>query len=391
MVAVARLAQAEAAAPVAGLDPNFIASGRISLIGLDAVRERLGERWSARREQIWGVVERFSERGLGPGDLFQRVSETDWLIGYPDASPAAARGRALRLLTEILNHFLGAAQPRDFRISTVLGLDGDRIEARPLTPQELAAADGEPLGSAPVPHPPPLAPAPASDAWVRTPITLGSGRPLTLVTWREPVWHARSGRCIALRTARRLLSASGRALSPAERERLEPREHLQVDLATLELVDWAAGGVVLLPVSFAAFAHSASRLSLTSALAHKRAETSAALLFEIEDLAEGTPASRITEAFGCMRPFARALMVRCEPTRQFVESLRGAGARGVCVDPAKLDGSPGDLFGRVRLLRQRAEGVAGEVLALELPSPELAAVAVAAGAGFYSIRPDPYG
>ena len=386
---VARIVEADAIVSLERISAQAIAEGRVVLIALDAVRDALADRWTRKREQVWSHADIHIARHMNPGDLAQRVSDTEYLLAFPGREPAAAQGVALQTLGEILTFFLGKVEPRSLQVSTVRDLSHGRISASALSPEQIAAL----LGSAPLEIATKSLPTPIG-TWLRTPIRLGSGLEVSLTSWTESVTHVRAQRRIGARLARQVTSPEGRLLTPSERDRLEPLELAELDTATLATArgglarERRAGGLALLPVSFPAFANAQARLRLLQALAGLSREERGALVLEVEDLAPGVPASRIVEAFGFIRPFARAVMVRSSTARMAVEALRNARVQGLALDAAGLDGKPGEVFGRLKLLRERSQGIAPDILALGLPSPALAPLAVAAGASWYSVRPD---
>src|ERR1700744_1966589 len=64
-------------------ESGVLEAGLVNLIALDAVVERLGERWQGRREAVYDMVERVLSRRLGEGGAFARGSETDFLVIQP--------------------------------------------------------------------------------------------------------------------------------------------------------------------------------------------------------------------------------------------------------------------------------------------------------------------
>src|SRR4051812_4810536 len=81
-----RLASADAASMLDRLQGStLVTEGKITLLGLDAVRERLGERWPVKREQVWEQVERCIARQMGPAVMIVRVCETDYVVAQPAA------------------------------------------------------------------------------------------------------------------------------------------------------------------------------------------------------------------------------------------------------------------------------------------------------------------
>src|SRR5512142_1782545 len=113
-------------------DRTLLAAGKVNLISLEAVRHRLGGRWSLRQDQVYEFAARLIERGLGPRGLSVRVSETDFLVVQPDLGRLAAQAACLRYLREILIHFLGDAHLAADGVLQVSRIAGRSLDAKPV-------------------------------------------------------------------------------------------------------------------------------------------------------------------------------------------------------------------------------------------------------------------
>ncbi|HEX8661543.1 MAG TPA: hypothetical protein VF686_06725, partial [Brevundimonas sp.] len=108
---------------------GMLEEGRINLIGLDAIAERLGDKWAGRQEQIYDHVERTLTRHLEGGGFFQRVSPTDYLVVQPALAKFSGQVSCLLYLRELLTHFLGGAAPDAVDVLEVTSLSAGRILA----------------------------------------------------------------------------------------------------------------------------------------------------------------------------------------------------------------------------------------------------------------------
>jgi hypothetical protein len=235
---------------------------------------------------------------------------------------------------------------------------------------------------------------PRSSAWRLTPVRLRSGEQAGLLSWTEPLIHVASGQPVGFRFARMLWSSAGRPLTALERDRLPPGEAADYDAATVGLLqtdlaqDPDGKGLALLPLGFMGLANPSARLRLASVLGVFSDQARKRTAVEIEDLAVGTPRERIMEAVNFVRPYCRAVVVRTPPIRAALEGLRGAGLRGVSLDASGLDSKPGEVFGRLKLLRDRSRNIAPDVFALGLADETMADLAISAGAALISLRPE---
>ncbi|MEO7641791.1 MAG: hypothetical protein ABIU07_10285, partial [Ramlibacter sp.] len=118
-------------------DPQLLADGRVNVISLEAVRDRLGARWAFKRDQVYGFTDRVLERGIANGGIYLRVSDTDFFIVHTDLGAFAGQAACLRYLREVLTHFLGDDQMASASVLRVTRIAGGLLEAEPI---DLAAA-----------------------------------------------------------------------------------------------------------------------------------------------------------------------------------------------------------------------------------------------------------
>src|SRR6476469_9503608 len=66
---------------------GLVEQGLVNIISIEAIRDRLAERWPRRCEDIWAYAGRCCVRHLGPTTIGRRLDETDILIvGSGDAA-----------------------------------------------------------------------------------------------------------------------------------------------------------------------------------------------------------------------------------------------------------------------------------------------------------------
>ena len=128
-----------------------VQGGGVVVIGLDALRDRLGDRWEAKRELIWDAIERRLQRRLRPGDIHARLGDVELLLATSDTREVAL-GRGIGLLKELLTFFLGEDRFSDLKISRVLSVAGGQVASEPLGVAEMMEAD-KTARSAPPPGP----------------------------------------------------------------------------------------------------------------------------------------------------------------------------------------------------------------------------------------------
>lgn len=312
---------------------GMLEEGRINLIGLDAVAERLGDRWDSRREQIYHHVERTLTRHLEGGGFFQRVSPTDYLVVQPDLGKFSGQVSCLLYLKDLLTHFLGGAAPEAVDVLEVTSLSGGRIFAAEIDRVHAAAAARTE---------PPVAPADGGDLpapW--NPFIAADGQTLRVSCHLEPVFELKTFAQIGFRIARRVLRMPGEIeLTPLELRNLTTADIEKVDLATI------ARGVsrlrseqgnakqptLFLPVSYTTLSSQRGRGPLIARFKQATQGVEKGLICEINDI-EGVPGSALAAVTVLIKPFCVIVVGKLrEPPERAPEDLRGVRLQGVAFE-----------------------------------------------------------
>ena len=86
---------------------EMLAAGAVNMIGLDAIRLKLGDRWPRKAPSVWEHIERELERTLGPTGVFLRLEDVSYLVAQPGEEGFAAQAVCLTILQDVLKFFLG--------------------------------------------------------------------------------------------------------------------------------------------------------------------------------------------------------------------------------------------------------------------------------------------
>ncbi|WP_292065003.1 hypothetical protein [Brevundimonas sp. UBA7664] len=312
----------------------MLEEGRINLIGLDAIAERLGDRWESRQEQIYHHVERTLTRHLEGGGFFQRVSPTDYLVVQPALGKFSAQVSCLLYLRELLAHFLGGAAPEAADVLEVTSLSGGRIFAAEIDRDyATAAARTEPLPVRPdaddsLPMP-----------W--NPFVAADGQTLRVSCHLEPVFELKTFSQIGYRIARRVLRMPGEVeLGAQELRNLTTADIEKVDLATIARgisrlkseQGNAKQPTLFLPVSYTTLASQRGRGPLIARFKEATRGVEKGLVCEITDI-EGVPGSALAAVTVMIKPFCMIVVgkLREAPGRS-LEDLRGVRLQGVAFE-----------------------------------------------------------
>jgi hypothetical protein len=325
-------------------------SGVVNVIGLDAIRRKLGDRWPAKRAQIWEHVERELDRGLSPADIYFRTDEISYMIAQPGAAGFAAQSVCMSILQEVLKFFLGESRFADIDVRTVTAIEGNQVTSAAVdliklrrgvatapssagpasieTPAEqLAHAVTGPLADqapAPAPWKPPLA-GRSSIIELEPP----KREPFDLKLTVDGVWNLRRGLITSF-----LIERGGVGLHTDA-----------ADLAEIDVATFAYAAVILeeqarqggpltlhVPISFTSLATQRTRDRLLSLTQSVREAMRKAVLLEICGLDAGVPPSRLIEVVGLMRSLCVGVVGRVQPTKAALAAAKGCGLRAVAVE-----------------------------------------------------------
>jgi hypothetical protein len=409
---VDRIAAAGAQAALERLrESDLLAAGAVNLIGLEAIRTQLAERWEPKRSRVWEHVEREIERTVGPAGVFVRLDDVSYLLALSGVTGFAARATCLTVLQDVLRFFLGELKPADIDMRNVTAISDSEIVSSPVdvarlrgpppaqpSPAVMAGAAaapraGDPMSAASIIGGPLDQAGPAPDwkpplggrslsRWMEPP----KHPPFELRISVEPVWNLRRGVITSF-----LLDHTG---APAESS---AAVHEEIDVAVFSyaagVLDEHArqGGPLVLhvPVHFTSLATQRTRLRLLSLTQSVREAMRRYVLLEIRGLDAGVPPSRLIEVSGLVRSLCAGVLGRVRPSRAALTAVRGCGLRGVVIEAPLLAPQAPDGEARLKAFVAAAQPLSPNLIIHGLPTPGLIDAATAAGVSHASAAPEP--
>jgi hypothetical protein len=386
----------------------LLETGAVNIVGLDAIRRQLGDRWPAKRARVWEHVELELGRKLGPADVAVRVDEINYLIATPGRPGFAAQALCLSVLKDVLKFFLGEIKTGDVAVRTVTELTVGAVVSAPVDLSKLAAAAeaAATMDSAAAPAAEAAAPARLEPGdtlaepripfkeW-RPPLTGRSSvvelappkqPPFDLTLSVQPVWNLKRGLITSF-----VIDRQG---AP---EKAEPAAFAEIDVATFAyaatlLEEHASqGGPLTLhaPVSFSSLAVQHTRVRLMKLTESVREAMRVCLLLEICGLDAGVPPSRLIEVVGLVRSLCAGIVGRVRPSRQALAAVKGCGLRGLVIEAPLLGLSQGDGPARMKAFVGAAQGVSPNLIVHGLPAMSTIDEAAAAGFTHASVAASP--
>jgi hypothetical protein len=353
-------------------EPGALQAGRVSLIGLDRVKERFGSSWERLASRADRIARNTIERYLLPGDIFTAFGEANYALVFSSLDTDRARMKCLLIANEVTKALLGDEGAELISVGTAVAkLDGgfsfdDMMSAeRPLD-----------IHASPVVEP---TEQPASVELSPRPAANPDSPRFSF----QPMWD----------TAKAVLSTY--LCTPVDGDRQAEHDFgegldsiVQLDLALEkcvlgELTRLSKEGCKVLigmSVHFETLAAAAHRRHFTQMLEQGLTSSAARLLvIEIADVPDGVPQSRMYELTTPLTRYCRALVARVRLESVDFTAFRGTKVAAV---GCNIAGHPASELSIIQLMsrfnRAAEKGQLGTYVR-GLRSVSLAAAAVGAG------------
>lgn len=371
---------------------DLLARGSVNIIGLGAIRERAGERWPRKRPDVWAYAERKLAEHLTFQDLAQRVGETDFLIAMTSEEGVAAQAVALKILEEVLMHFLGAADPKDMTVRAVTDLRGDEVTCAPLDPASIIRARKAPPAAAPAER---QAVDPLEEKR-RNPFVFatGAGLALRIDFAVEEIISLKHGAVAALRIEPTVTETqTGRVIPVRAFAKMADADLAVIDQATLDYaglylpkVDTPGAPVLIVPVSFRTVAASKGRQALIAAANGAAGRMKASVMVELIDIGPGTPHGRLVEVTGLLKTICRGVFARTQPSKEALAALKDARLTGLTLDAGDLAENDARVAAQILDFGRQARGLAPAVIVQGLTSEVMFSIAETGGLTHAGLR-----
>lgn len=382
-----RLAATSAATTLARLEASDLLDRRCAVvISAEAVRERSGIRWKRQRDQVWAQIEARLDEYLSPQDIRERLNETDVVVAMPREDSAGVQAVCLRILEEVLLHFLGVAEPADLRLGAVEHIDGTLVTTSVIDPGRIATAWRRGPGRAE------LATARRHGDYAeerrRNPVVLSArgSDALRAHFALEPVFSLRTGRVAALRVQPTVsYIVSGELVDRDRYGAVSDTEAEIIDRAALAFAALflpqaeASGAPLIVPASFGTLGGRRGRRELVTLPGVTQEQTRRGLFIELIDIDRGTPPGRLSEVTALVGAVCRGVFVRLRAVKNADEPVRETRVQGLTVDVAHLAASDSDLTHALLAAAADLKGVAPVMIAQGLPSADFHPIAQVAG------------
>lgn len=380
--------QAEAKPPPPSLPPELIESlrrsgsvtaGRVQLIGLDKIREMLGERWRERRDHVIAAAAQIIGQHVSAPDFWRALGDSAFLIVFTQIGRAEAELRSTMIIDRIHRHLLGEGAPfEEIEVQSVMVEVDGRIAVRQI---DAMAALSEALDAEE------RAMRPAGPA-VEGP---SPSIPSNLVFRYRPMWQVKKNTITAYHCVAESVATNGfvrrdyGVLTAAQQSSLVS----ELDQRTLRHVlghlrDEALGTADALP-TVAVTVHCrtletyAARQNFLKLLNEVPERLRPHLIFEIAALPPYAPESRIHQLTLLLSPFCRAVVLRLTEPERYPPTLRQLGIASMSISLDDLATTEDMAIEAMKRFRLAGTKTACATVAHGLSTKALTAAALHAG------------
>ncbi len=330
--------------------------GRLNLIGLHQLKEALGTRWENVQERVHEKVQSILRKNLAKDDIFVRHNEVEYMVCHANLSDQQARLKSIQIAQEILSFFLGTAELEKITIRTAVASADGSVKFEELTfddinheeelkkqLQQAVQAEAEPVSARqPVANSIDIA-----NIGLSSTITeLSAVNRLDYCDFLfRSVWHSKQNVLIA----HHILPRFSHELLGERTGYLQTRNILKEDerhaldfLILAEAVDVCAELIsnlfmtlVVIPLDFETATSPRLREKYLAICRQVPAKIREMIVFQIYDLPDGAPSSRVQSVVQTLKPFCRHIFVTVSIEKQNYRNFENTGLDAICLIPPK--------------------------------------------------------
>jgi len=380
-------------------DREVVSAGRVQILNLNKIRERLGEHWPRYANKVHAVVHEVFEHRLVRADVYTRVSEFAYVIVFATLSKAEAQIKCSAIAEEIAAKLFGQEEASKLvEVQTVAIGVGRGVALEKVNVAEVlndlfdkhAALEGAFTAKEAVA----LAAVEAIDArlleWLKSPFNpVVTELPADLDYRFRLLWDvARNALSTFLCVIVRKTDDPSVSLDYSSLYRADSADLIaKLDYSVLARVKRELKALheskrrVLIgcPVHFQTLNRLSSRAYFTTLLKDVPEGFGQYLMFEIVGLPDATPQSRVAEIVATLRPHARSILARLERGAVRFGHIAGTGVHAVGIDAAQYGVPEERLMPAMNDFAAAAKEVGLKSYIHGLPSLSLTTAALGAG------------
>lgn len=381
------------------------ALGRVFLIRLDYLAERLGPRWDTKRDLVFQQLTENFEKKFTEPDWCVRVNDDSFLMVIPTLGEHKGAMNAAEFWYATGQFFVGDVSKIAPPLFEVIAADVDLLQLIPIDLNSyFDRARARPLADVREPVPAPDEAGAEKPAYLYKmneiqrhidEVSLLSirGRRLRVTSSLEPVFEMKKLSMIGYRFEPHMVEGGHVTMDGRFIDMLDWSEREQVDIANIEQgirilqkrTPEQRKFAMVVPAAFTTFASTRARSKILGLIREAAREMRLKVIFEVRQL-KGVPPGRVSEIAFMLKPYCMTVMGQSGAEARAIMSLKDCGLSGTCID---FDGDARDeatLETYLSSLSQAARASTGACLVQGFLSLRQMAVARLAGVTHASVR-----
>jgi hypothetical protein len=388
-------------APLGGL--AYSAAAKMTVLGLDRIKERFGLRWNKVSETVHAFFEASLERRMRPCDVFYRAGELDYVIIFRDLALDNAQRHCIAIAEEVCRRLFGEEEV-SLAVRAVVGMAENRLLLAEVSPSalvtEILAKSGiETIVSSQNGTGAPgkgLAPGEACKSVTARELHLtfgpAGGRPHMLTDAQlefvyRPIWDSQRNAVLTYlcQPTPRGSPVQGLCLAPFHLD-----DRLVIDVITLKecarrVTQLQRAGVRLLvgcPVHFSTLAVQRPWSAYSRLLRALPQDIAKYLAFFLVGIEPGIPNTRLCEAIPKLSLHSKFVFAVLDPRDRQIERFARTGVTAMGLELRNSGNSDRPLIEQVESFAKRADNCGMDSFILGAERTSTAVNAIAAGVRF---------
>jgi len=335
--------------------------GCVNIIGFEMIKRAAAARWQRLRPSVCAHLENLLRRTLGPSDFFAEISDTAFLVSMPAAAPEESQLCCLRVAQELHSQQLGRRDLGTIEISNATRFEHGKLECVPLNEAALLALSvksGLPA---------------AGSLDAQAPAAPASMNGTDGQTAYVPLWDIKNE---AITTYRCVGTEGSLALDdrPTQQDLKSAIGALLTRMAvgTKTLAASLTNGerfLLSLPIAYGLWCSPAVRMEVAAFCRSLSAELRPYMFFEISQLPEGVPQSRLLDLVGSLRPFCRGVAAELPSHLPSYSAYQGCGLHAISLP--LLHGEVGTMTRDIAKLGMIARSLNVKSVIYDVPTVDL--------------------
>ena len=333
--------------------------GRLNLIGLHQLRDALGKRWEHVQGRVHEKVQSILHKNLAREDVFVRRSDVEYMVCHANLSDHQARMKSIQIAQEIMSFFLGTTELENVSIRTAVASADGSVKFEALTFDDIShdqetldalakaatAQTAEKKGAVTT-----TASASSIDiAKIGLSSTITDLASVNRLDYCDFLFRSVSNAKQNVLMAHHILPRFSHDLLGERTGYLQTRSILKEDekhaldfLILAEAVDVCAELIsnlfmtlVIIPLDFETATSPRLREKYLAICRQIPTKIREMIVFQIYDLPDGAPSSRVQSVVQTLKPFCRHIFVSVGIEKQNYRNFENTGLDAICLIPPR--------------------------------------------------------